>query len=116
MAAENDSVIARLRGIADELETQMTELVRPDVSVAEAVRRLRQSFRKGKLTVEIFWSDYKVPPEIEYSVHGSGYSAIATDNGLSNVIRKALVANSPNDTLDKLDAAMGPPVGEVSAG
>lgn len=110
MASDSDSLVARVRAIADELESEAMQPVAPDVSVVEAVRRLRKAFRKGKLSFEVSWNDYKSEVEIEYAVRDSGYKALATDESLANVVRKALVAHAPNDTLDKLDAAMGPPV------
>ena len=103
--SENESFSTMLREMADQIDRRQTTALSPDLDIAEAVRRLRESFKSAELEIEIKWRDYKGECEVEYKVSKS-YKEIAKSESLANVVRKAIAEYAPNDTLDRLASMM----------
>jgi hypothetical protein len=93
-----------LRDLANRLETQNRALVSPDMSLKQAVVRLRDSWKRGELSIEMDWDDYSDPVDVTYKFRDkSSYKTVAEEKSLSALVEKLLLANRPNDTLDRLD-------------
>jgi hypothetical protein len=105
--SENLSIADQLRVMADELDRALTTTISPDLSVSEAIARLRQVLRRGELEIELTWRERSGDVEITYKVSdGASYKKIAEGGSLATLVREVCVKREAPDTLDRIDAIM----------